>query len=60
MSLTSDQLLKQWVAKEDVEDVNGEIVEKKARDQQRFEFVKTGVSALAFTLTVIGIWGEGA
>lgn len=60
MSFSSDQLLKQWVAKEDVEDVNGEIVEKKARDQQRFELVKTGVSAFAFTMAVVGIWGDAA
>ena len=44
----------------EVEDVNGEIVEKKARDQQRFEFVKAGVSALGFVMAVVGIWGDGA
>ena len=60
MSFSNDVLLKQWVQKEQVEDVNGEIVEKKARDQQRFEFVKAGVSALGFVMAVVGIWGDGA
>ncbi|KAF2766067.1 hypothetical protein EJ03DRAFT_192625 [Teratosphaeria nubilosa] len=41
-------------------EVNGEQVEKKARDQQYIEFVRTGVSGLGFVMGVAGIWGDGA
>lgn len=42
------------------EDVNGEEVERRAREQQWIEFVRSGVSGLGFVLSVVGIWGEGA
>ncbi len=44
----------------DVEDVNGEQVEKKARDQQWIEFVRLGVSGVGFAMAVVGLWGDGA
>lgn len=48
------------VTEEEIEDVNGEQVEKKARDQQWIEFTRTGVSGLGFVMGVVGIWGDGA
>jgi autophagy-related protein 33 len=42
------------------EEVNGEQVERKARDQQYLEFVRTGISGLGFMMGVVGIWGDGA
>lgn len=39
---------------------NGEMVEKRARDQQFLEFVRAGVSAAGFAMGVVGIWGDGA
>ena len=55
-----DKSMKQRVIKDDVGDVNGEQVEKKARDQQWIEFVRTGVSGLGFVMGVVGLWGDGA
>lgn len=55
-----DKSLKQRVALDDVADVNGEQVEKRARDQQWIEFVRTGVSGVGFVMGVVGIWGDGA
>ena len=52
--------MKQRVIKDDVEDVNGEQVEKDARTQQFIEFVRTGVAGLGFVMGVVGIWGDGA
>lgn len=60
MSWSNDVILKQWIEKEENEDINGEMVERKARDQQRFELVKTGVSAVGFVMAVVGIWGDAA
>ena len=48
------------VIKDEVDEVNGEQVEKKARDQQWIEFVRTGISGLGFIMGVVGIWGDGA
>lgn len=45
--------------KED-EDFNGEQVEKKAREVQWIEFVRTAVSGLGFGMGVVGLWGDGA
>ncbi|EGP88693.1 unnamed protein product [Zymoseptoria tritici ST99CH_1A5] len=42
------------------EGVNGEQVEKKARDAQWMEFVRTGISGVGFAMGVVGIWGDGA
>lgn len=52
--------MRQRVVKRQVEEVNGEEVERKAREQQRLEFVRTGVSGLGFAMGVVGIWGDGA
>lgn len=48
------------VSSDEVDDVNGEQVEKKARDLQWIEFARTGVSGIAFMMGVVGIWGDGA
>ena len=48
------------VVKDVAGDVNGEQVEKKAREQQWIEFVRMGVSGLGFAMGVVGIWGDGA
>ncbi|KAK4546540.1 hypothetical protein LTR36_001757 [Oleoguttula mirabilis] len=48
------------VVTDDVDDVNGEQVEKKAREQQWIEFVRMGVSGAGFVMGVVGIWGDGA
>lgn len=60
MSWSNDLVLRRWIEKEENEDINGEMVEKKARDQQRFELLKTGVSATGFVMAVVGIWGDAA
>lgn len=65
LNLAMDQSLKRRVVKtpeeEDEEgEVNGEQVEKRARDQQWIEFVRTGLSGLGFGMGVVGIWGDGA
>jgi len=48
------------VVEEEVGEVNGEQVEKKAREQQWIEFVRMGVSGVGFVMGVVGIWGDGA
>ena len=60
LNLAMDRSLKQRVVKDEVGEVNGEQVEKKARDQQWIEFVRTGVSGVGFVMGVVGIWGDGA
>lgn len=55
-----DKSLKLRVVKDEVDEVNGEQVEKKARDQQWIEFVRTGISGLGFVMGVVGLWGDGA
>lgn len=56
-----DKKMKQRVVKgADVEDVNGEEVERTARRQQFLEFVRAGVAGLGFVMGVVGIWGDGA
>lgn len=60
LNLAMDKSLKQRVVQDDVADVNGEQVEKRARDQQWIEFVRTGVSGVGFVMGVVGIWGDGA
>ena len=45
---------------EEIGDVNGEQVEKRARDQQLIEFVRTGVAGVGFAMAVVGIWGDGS
>ena len=42
------------------DEVNGEEVEKSARDQQFVEFVRTLVAGTGFAMGVVGIWGDGA
>ena len=60
LNLAMDKSMKQRVVTDEVGEVNGEQVEKKARDQQFIEFARTGVSGLGFVMGVVGIWGDGA
>jgi autophagy-related protein 33 len=60
LNLAMDRRMKKPADELDVEEVNGEQVEKKARDQQWIEFVRTGVSGLGFVMGVVGLWGDGA
>ena len=60
LNLAMEKSMKERVIEDEVGDVNGEQVEKKARDQQWIEFVRTGVSGLGFVMGVVGIWGDGA
>lgn len=48
------------IAELESEDVNGEQVERRAREQQWVEMTRAGVSGLGFVMGVIGIWGDGA
>lgn len=60
LNLAVDRSMKQRVVKDEVGEVNGEMVEKRARDQQWVEFVRTGVSGIGFVMAVVGLWGDGA
>jgi autophagy-related protein 33 len=44
----------------DEEAVNGEIVRRGVERGRKVEAVRTGIWGLAFTLGVIGLWGDGA
>ncbi|KAK0978493.1 hypothetical protein LTS01_012767, partial [Friedmanniomyces endolithicus] len=46
--------------KGEVEEVNGEEVERRARELQWGEFLRMGVSGVGFVMGVVGIWGDGA
>ncbi|RMY35311.1 hypothetical protein D0865_13942 [Hortaea werneckii] len=48
------------VLKDEGGEVNGEEVERGAREQQLIEFVRTSLSGVGFAMGVVGIWGEGA
>lgn len=58
--MAMDKSMKQRVITDEVGEVNGEQVEKKARDQQFIEFLRTGVSGVGFVMGVVGLWGDGA
>lgn len=60
LNLAVDRSMKQRVVKDDIGEVNGETVEKKTRDQQWLEFVRTGISGVGFVMAVVGLWGDGA
>ncbi|KAK3114948.1 hypothetical protein LTR53_006215 [Teratosphaeriaceae sp. CCFEE 6253] len=60
LNFAMDKSMRQWVVKDEVGEVNGEQVEKRAREQQWIEFVRTGVSGVGFVMGVVGIWGDGA
>jgi autophagy-related protein 33 len=60
LNLAMEQRLKQGVVEEDVDDVNGEEVERRAREQQWVEYVRCGVSGLGFAMGVLGLWGDGS
>ncbi|KAK5174785.1 uncharacterized protein LTR77_001868 [Saxophila tyrrhenica] len=64
LNLAMDKRMKQRVVKgpeeEEISDVNGEQVEKRAREQQWIEFVRAGVSGVGFVMGVVGLWGDGA
>lgn len=60
LNLVMDKSAKTGVAMEEIGDVNGEQVEKRARDQQLIEFVRTGVAGVGFAMAVVGIWGDGS
>jgi autophagy-related protein 33 len=40
--------------------VNGEVVRRGVERGRKVEAVRTGIWGLAFTLGVIGLWGDGA
>lgn len=52
--------LKEGTAEQNLDDVNGEEVERRAREQQFIEFVRCGLSGLGFAMGVLGIWGDRA
>lgn len=60
LNLAMETRLKRGVVEEDVDDVNGEEVERRAREQQWVEFVRCGVSGLGFAMGVLGLWGDGS
>lgn len=60
LNLLMDRNAKLGVASDQVDEVNGEQVEERARQQQHLEFVRTGVAGLGFAMGVVGIWGDGA
>jgi autophagy-related protein 33 len=60
LNLAMETRLKRGVVDEDVDDVNGEEVERRAREQQWIEFVRCGVSGVGFAMGVLGIWGDGS
>lgn len=60
LNLAMEKRLKQGVVDENVDDVNGEEVERRAREQQWIEFVRCGVSGVGFAMGVLGIWGDGS
>ncbi|TKA46892.1 hypothetical protein B0A54_03848 [Friedmanniomyces endolithicus] len=45
---------------EEMGDVNGEGVERRARELQWGEVLRMGVSGVGFVMGVVGIWGDGA
>jgi hypothetical protein len=60
LNLAMEKRLKEGVVDENVDDVNGEEVERRAREQQWIEFVRCGVSGVGFAMGVLGIWGDGS
>ncbi|CAK4032278.1 hypothetical protein CB0940_08323 [Lecanosticta acicola] len=60
LNLLMEKRAKTGVAIDEIGEVNGEEVEKRARDQQFLEFVRTGVAGFGFAMGVVGIWGDGA
>jgi autophagy-related protein 33 len=60
LNLAMETRLKRGVVDENVDDVNGEEVERRAREQQWIEFVRCGVSGMGFAMGVLGIWGDGS
>lgn len=60
LNLAVGRGMKHVMAEEEVGEINGETVEKKARDVQWIEFVRTGVSGMGFVMAVVGLWGDGA
>ncbi|KAI5362205.1 hypothetical protein Slin15195_G058560 [Septoria linicola] len=60
LNLLMETGLKSRVVKDHVGEVNGEEVEKSARDQQFLEFVRTLIAGTGFAMGVVGVWGDGA
>ena len=60
LNLAMESRLVARVVQPDVGDVNGEEVEKRTRDQQWIEAVRTVVGGIGFAMGVVGIWGDGA
>ncbi|KAK3672006.1 hypothetical protein LTR78_008181 [Recurvomyces mirabilis] len=60
LNFAMDASTRSSAAIEEVGEINGEQVEKKARDLQWVEFVRMGVSGVGFVMGVVGIWGDGA
>lgn len=44
----------------DEHDANGETVERAVRSTQQTEAIKTALGLAAFSMGIIGIWGDGA
>jgi autophagy-related protein 33 len=42
------------------EDVNGEQVREAVEGRQKVEMGKAGIAAVAFAMSVVGLWGDGA
>lgn len=42
------------------QDANGETVERAVRSTQQTEAIKTALGLAAFSMGIIGIWGDGA
>jgi autophagy-related protein 33 len=47
-------------SEEELEDVNGEEVRAQVEGMAQSYFVRTALSALGFSMAVLGIWGDGA
>jgi len=44
----------------DDEAINGEVVRKGVERERKVEGVKAGIYGLAFTMGVVGLWGDGS
>lgn len=63
MNLVADKSLKERRGgrmEEDMEDVNGEEVERRARGLQWLEGARTLAGGAGFVMSVVGIWGDKA
>ena len=47
-------------SEEEIDDVNGEEVRVEVESLARRYMVQTGLAALGFAMSVVGIWGDGS